>query len=176
MANFMACRLPAAYQMQPGQTVTPPLDLSISAMIDDGTDDPSYGGSCFVRMQAEGIPAQIAMLFDQNGQPLPTFQTGPFHGGQWTGKVAFRPTGPSMSGGSFCDVAVEAVDLSGWPAGGTRNSLRIYFASAPPIPTSLVTLYNQGQVVYSQSLNRPVDLRLTLDGAMIFPPQPLFPR
>lgn len=176
--NTYICLMGAtSYRMKPGETVTEPIPISIQA-----TDNPEGGswdvvyenGRGRVMMQAPGINADIAALYDQSGTQLPGF-IAPFQGTDFYGKAAFRPRGPSMPGGLFVDVAIKCVDVVTGFGGGTRFPCRIWLPPDAPqaVPTHrwqfLINGVAKGTVNVNEAGGESVTI--TRDGVMIYPPQ-----
>lgn len=161
----------AFYQMQPGQTETDWLKFTINAAVNDGQDAPGYSGPgtevLLSNMDQDNVFSQFIGLADQNMMGINGAYTTPFQGGSWTGYARWRiikPAGPNNT----LTVALQAFSQN-YGIGGSIQYCTIQMASAPPTQMSQVILYNQGTPVYNQSLPNPVDLKLTLNGQMIFP-------
>lgn len=162
--SFLGCFLP--------KSAASPLKvpLNIGAFVQNDVPDPSYVGRAVVKASGPDFYV-VTGLYDANGMALTGNITNKFLAGGFQGSVDFKiikPSGQGPDGRWFVDVACDANDIDDPSIGGGGTPCRIYVA-APPTVRHHWSVYQGNRKLAYGSFTEAPNMRLYLDGAMLYP-------
>lgn len=143
--GYLKVSAPAGVTLPPGATSVS-IPISVAAMIDDGTPDPSFSGPVHVgSMNPDFCAVAPLTVFVPPGQ----------------NRAVATPLIPQLINGQWvCDLMFSA-DADNYPSGGSAIC-RIYGVPPPPQPTTRrVTITHNG---VAKSSDIPLDFTIDVEG------------